>query len=64
MSKESKIDESWVCWFQKVKETNPFSLAIFLIILNDFVEQRPHDAEYLTIETLHIILLKEINANN
>ena len=60
MSKESKINEHWIYWFKKVKETNPFSLAIFLTVLNDFVEQYPTEACELTIETLHIILLDEI----
>jgi len=60
ISDEEKAELMWTDWFQKIKETNPFSLAIFFTVLGDFVEENSHTASYLTVEDLHAVLLDEI----
>lgn len=59
-SKEDKVDISWIDWFQTLKLNKPKGLAIFFTVLSNFVEAYPRDANYLTVEDLHTILLDEI----
>ncbi len=56
----SEPDVSWIHWFQRTKHENLKGLLIFISLLNDFVIKHPDDAKYLTVETMHAILMEEI----
>ena len=64
MSKEKPIEgqaeQDWTKWFQRTKHENPKGCLIFVNVLNDFVEAHPDIAKYLTLETMHAVLLDEI----
>ncbi|MFB0556090.1 MAG: hypothetical protein ACETWQ_22535 [Phycisphaerae bacterium] len=58
-SDEIKVDIVWLRYFEKLKQNQPDILISFFNVLTDFVRKFPHDARYLTVESLHGILLEE-----